>query len=62
MNKKKQEEFRKLLAERLDELLSEAYKTVSGMTDERESFPDPTDRVWPTQDTACPSFLKRAWR
>ena len=44
-NKKKQEEFRKLLNERLDELLSEAYRTVSGMTDERESFPDPTDRA-----------------
>ena len=45
LSKKKQDEFKKLLSERLDELLSEAYKTVSGMTDERESFPDPTDRA-----------------
>ena len=45
MSKKKQEDFRKLLNERLDELLRKAYRTVSGMTDERESFPDPTDRA-----------------
>jgi len=45
MNKKKQDYFKKILSERLDELLQEANKTVSGMTDLREHFPDPTDRA-----------------
>jgi DnaK suppressor protein len=45
VNKKKTEYFRKLLNQRLDELLGEATKTVSGMTDQGESFPDPTDRA-----------------
>lgn len=29
----------------LDSLLKEANKTVSGMTDEGDNFPDPTDRA-----------------
>jgi DnaK suppressor protein len=37
--------FRELLLKRLDELLEEAEKTVAGMTDMEESFPDPTDRA-----------------
>ncbi|MGD9505897.1 MAG: RNA polymerase-binding protein DksA [Syntrophobacteraceae bacterium] len=37
--------FRELLLQRLDELLNEAEKTVAGMTDMEESFPDPTDRA-----------------
>jgi DnaK suppressor protein len=45
MNKGKLEEFRNLLNERLDELLSEAAKTMSNMTGEEETFPDPTDRA-----------------
>ena len=45
LSKKKQDYFRKLLTEKLDGLLEEAIKTVSEMTDQRENFPDPTDRA-----------------
>ncbi|MCK4790342.1 MAG: RNA polymerase-binding protein DksA [Desulfobacteraceae bacterium] len=45
LTKKKKEDFKKLLTGRLNELLKEANKTVSGMTDQRENFPDPTDRA-----------------
>ena len=45
LTKKKKDKFRKLLTERLDELLSEANRTVSGMTDQGDNFPDPTDRA-----------------
>lgn len=45
LTKKKKEYFRKLLNERLERLLEEASKTVSGMTDQSENFPDPTDRA-----------------
>ncbi|SPD74097.1 RNA polymerase-binding protein DksA [uncultured Desulfobacterium sp.] len=43
--KKKREEFKALLNERLNDLLSDANRTVSGMTDPAENFPDPTDRA-----------------
>ena len=45
LSKEKQEYFRDLLTKRLTGLLEEANKTVSGMTDHRENFPDPTDRA-----------------
>jgi DnaK suppressor protein len=45
MKKKDQEYFRKLLTERLETLLAEASDTLSGMTGEKISFPDPTDRA-----------------
>lgn len=45
MNKKDVEYFRRFLTERLEELLSQADNTVSGMTDPKENFPDPTDRA-----------------
>ena len=45
MNQEKIEYFRKLLQDQLDELLSEAERTVAGMTDSKENFPDPTDRA-----------------
>jgi DnaK suppressor protein len=45
MNDKKLEFFRKLLNEKLDELGKEAERTVAGMTDSKENFPDPTDRA-----------------
>ena len=45
MNEKKMEEFRGLLQGRLDDLLTEAERTVAGMTDTKENFPDPTDRA-----------------
>ena len=45
LSKKNQKYFKVLLNEKLDGLLQEATKTVSGMTDHRETFPDPTDRA-----------------
>lgn len=45
LTKKKREEFKKLLSQRLEDLLTDANKTVSGMTDPVENFPDPTDRA-----------------
>ena len=45
MNKKKLEEFKELLQEQMDQLLHDAGKTVSEMTDEKTNFPDPTDRA-----------------
>lgn len=45
MKKKDVEYFKKLLTERLHTLLAEANETVSGMTDGKASFPDPTDRA-----------------
>jgi DnaK suppressor protein len=37
--------FQDILTKRLNELFSEAEKTVAGMTDTEETFPDPTDRA-----------------
>ena len=45
MKKKDIEYFKELLTERLEELLSQADNTVSGMTAQKENFPDPTDRA-----------------
>ncbi|MBW1796798.1 MAG: RNA polymerase-binding protein DksA [Deltaproteobacteria bacterium] len=45
MTKKRQDYFKKLLNKRLDDLLAEANKTVTGMTDQGQNFPDPTDRA-----------------
>ena len=45
LTKKKLTYFKKLLNERLDELLQEATKTVSGMTTHKENLPDPADRA-----------------
>jgi len=45
LSEKKKEYFKELLTKRLNELLNEANKTVSGMTDQRENYPDPTDRA-----------------
>ena len=45
LSKKKQEFFRDLLNGRLNELLEDANKTLSGMSDQTENFPDPTDRA-----------------
>lgn len=45
MKKAKLEKFRQLLQEQMDQLLREADKTVSEMTDEKTNFPDPTDRA-----------------
>jgi len=45
MRKRELESFRKLLEERRQELVSEALRTVDGMGENREQFPDPTDRA-----------------
>jgi DnaK suppressor protein len=45
MKKKDIDYFRELLKNQLEELLSLADNTVSGMTDPKENFPDPTDRA-----------------
>ena len=45
LTKKKLEFFRKLLNERIDELLNQANETVSGMTSHKENLPDPSDRA-----------------
>lgn len=45
MDKKTQALFKDILTKRLNELLDEAEKTVAGMTDAEETFPDPTDRA-----------------
>ena len=45
MDKETQTIFKDILTQRLNELFSEAEKTVAGMTDTEETFPDPTDRA-----------------
>ena len=45
MDKETQALFKEILTLRLNELFSEAEKTVAGMTDTEETFPDPTDRA-----------------
>ncbi|MDH3344995.1 MAG: RNA polymerase-binding protein DksA [Desulfobacteraceae bacterium] len=45
MKKKDVEYFKEFLNNRLQELLSHADDTVSGMTQPKENFPDPTDRA-----------------
>jgi len=45
MKKKDKKYFKELLTKWLEELLSQADNTVSGMTTPKENFPDPTDRA-----------------
>ena len=45
MKKKDRENFKKHLTQRLEDLLNQAGDTVSGMTETKENFPDPTDRA-----------------
>jgi DnaK suppressor protein len=45
MRKRELDGFRTLLEERRSELLVEASRTVDGMGENREQFPDPTDRA-----------------
>ncbi len=45
MKPKDLEFFKELLKGRLEDLLSQADNTVSGMTAPKENFPDPTDRA-----------------
>ncbi len=41
----KMQAFKKLLTQKINELLSEAGKTVSEMTNGKENYPDPNDRA-----------------
>ena len=45
VNLRQLKSFEKLLAQRRQDLLDEAERTVGGMTDGKENFPDPTDRA-----------------
>lgn len=45
MNQRQLKVFHRLLMERRHELLEEAERTVGGMTDSKDNFPDPTDRA-----------------
>jgi len=45
MRKRALDAFRVLLEERRQELIAEASRTVDGMGENREQFPDPTDRA-----------------
>ena len=45
MKKKDIKHFEELLTNLLEELLTQAGDTVSGMTAPKENFPDPTDRA-----------------
>jgi DnaK suppressor protein len=45
MKKKDKEFLKELLKNWLEDLLSQADNTVSGMTTPKENFPDPTDRA-----------------
>jgi DnaK suppressor protein len=45
MEQKDIDYFKTFLTQRLEELLSQADNTVSGMTSPKENFPDPTDRA-----------------
>jgi DnaK suppressor protein len=45
MEKERLTFFKELLTERLAVLLKEAEKTVTGMTHDKDTFPDPTDRA-----------------
>ncbi|NCO60383.1 MAG: RNA polymerase-binding protein DksA [Deltaproteobacteria bacterium CG_4_8_14_3_um_filter_51_11] len=45
LTKEKKEYFRNLLSKRAGDLLQEVNRTVSGMTDLNDNFPDPNDRA-----------------
>jgi DnaK suppressor protein len=45
MKTEKLEFFRYMLTQKINELLGDAEKTVSEMTNEKENFPDPNDRA-----------------
>ena len=45
MDKERLAYFKDLLTHKMESLIQEAGKTVSGMTDDEETFPDPTDRA-----------------
>jgi DnaK suppressor protein len=46
MDKERLAFFKELLNERMKTLIDEAEKTVTGMTNDKSVFPDPTDRAY----------------
>jgi len=53
MDLAKREYFRGILLEEMRTLLGEAEKTVSEMTSDTTSFPDPNDRATQESDRTC---------
>ena len=53
MDQKTLEYFRQFLTDRLNDLLVQADSTVSGMTAQKESFTDPTDRASHEENRNC---------
>jgi len=45
LNQRQLKSFEKLLRERRQELLTDAVRTVSGMNDSKDNFPEPADRA-----------------
>jgi DnaK suppressor protein len=45
MDQERLEYFKGLLQDQLDKLIEEALKTVNGMTNLKDNFPDPSDRA-----------------
>ena len=45
MDQEKLDYFKGLLQDQLDKLIEEALKTVNGMTNLKDNFPDPSDRA-----------------
>ncbi len=45
MNRRELESFKQLLHDRRQVLIDEAGRTVSGMNDSKENFPEPADRA-----------------
>ncbi len=45
LSKKKLEKFKKLLNQRLQDLLDEANKTALNMSEDEQNLPDPSDRA-----------------
>jgi DnaK suppressor protein len=54
----KKEYFKRLLSQRLDDLLAEANKSVSGMTRFIDHFADPLDRASMESDTSFAFRIK----
>ncbi len=55
MEKERLAFFKELLTERLGVLLKEAERTVTGMTNDKDTFPDPTDRAFLTPIRSLPA-------
>jgi DnaK suppressor protein len=59
MDKERLNHFKELLTERLEGLVAEALKTIGDMSDDEETFPDPTDRAYGTGNgSSSPRSMK----